>query len=241
VSIRLNLVAIAGLALALFGPCRAQQLPTLAVPAKGETQNMTLQTGTRSQLSFGSSTSIGTSASLTATEGAQASTKSSVAPAAGGSILFRIGYGDDDKPSSTTANIQNLKASGSGTADFSGSTVTGNNASGSSGQAQLTGVQSQLSLTLDSSRTEFSSAATSFANVSDPLNPASSNTGSNTGTNTGSGQTTTTPGSGSTTTPATTTTSSTKIANTSGAASINSNTNVDINNTSFTSVFMQAF
>jgi hypothetical protein len=237
---RLFPFASASLALLLAVPARAQQLPTLTVPAKGETVNMTLQEGTRSQLSFGSTTSIGTSASLTASEGAQASSKSSLAPASGGALTFRIGYGENDKPSSTTANIENLKAAGSGTADFSGSTINGNNVNGSSGQAQFTGVQSQLSLTLDSSRTEFNSAATT-SNVADPLNSSASNGGSGSTTfPSGSGQATT-PSTGSTGTASTTTTASTKIANTGGAATINSSTNVDINNTSFTSVFMQAF
>jgi len=236
---RLFPLAFTGLALLFAAPGHAQQLPTLAQPAKGETVNMTLQEGTRSQLSFGSTTSIGTSASLTASEGAQASSKSSLAPASGGSLTFRIGYGENDKPSSTTANIENLKAAGSGTADFSSSTINGNNVNGSSGQAQFTGVQSQLSLTLDSSRTEFNSAATT-SNGSVP-NPSASNGGSGSTTFPSGSGLTTIPSTGSTGTASTSTTASTKIANTGGAATINSSTNVDINNTSFTSVFMQAF
>lgn len=228
---RLRLLTISGLVLALANPGSAQQLPTLAAPVKGETQSMTLQTGSRSQLTFGSSTSIGTSASLNATDGSQATTKASLAPVQGGTVLFRIGSDEKSNASPITANIENLKTSGSGTTNLSSSTIEGNNVNGSSGQAQITGIQSQLSFTIDSSRSEFSSTATTIPNASNSDN-STTDTASVQNTSTTSPVT-------STTTP--TTTTNNRVANTSGAANISSNTNVDINNTNFTNVFMQAF
>jgi len=130
-----------GLLAALADPTFAQVLPDLPKPTKGETINMSIQTGTRSQLSFGSATSFGSSVNASATEGTSANASSSLAPSSGGSLSLSIGA-TPAAPSVTTAKIDNLKAS----------TATG---SESSGNANLTGVQGKLEFTLDSSRTLF--------------------------------------------------------------------------------------
>ena len=130
-----------GLVAALADPAFAQVLPNLPTPTKGETINMSIQTGTRSQLSFGSNTSFGTSVNASVTEGTSASAYSSLAPTAGGSLSLAIGA-TPSTPSVTTAKIDNLKAT----------TATG---SDSSGNANLTGVQGKLEFTLDAARTEF--------------------------------------------------------------------------------------
>ena len=125
----------------------AQVLPDLPKPSKGETINMSIQNGTRSQLSFGSSTSFGSNVSLNATEGTSANSVSSLAPSTGATLSLSIGAGST--PSVTSANIENLK------------TQNSTNTS-SSGKAELSGVQGKLDLTLDSTRTGFSAGTTTL-------------------------------------------------------------------------------
>lgn len=137
-------------ALSLVVPVKAQvspELPNLPKPTKGETINMSVQGGTRSQLSFGSSTSFGSSVSLNATDGTSANASSALAPAPGASLTLSIGGGA--VPSVTAAKIENLKA-------------TSATNSSSSGNADLNGVQGKLDLTLDSTRTSFSAQTTTL-------------------------------------------------------------------------------
>ena len=137
-------------ALSLVAAVDAQvspELPNLPKPTKGETINMSVQGGTRSQLSFGSSTSFGSSVNLNATEGTSANSSSSLAPSPGASLTLTIGAGA--VPSVTSAKIENLKA-------------TSATNSSSSGNADLNGVQGKLDLTLDSTRTSFSAQTTTM-------------------------------------------------------------------------------
>jgi hypothetical protein len=134
-------------AFSFLAPVGAQVLPDLPKPTKGETINMSVQSGTRSQLSFGSSTSFGSGVSLNATEGTSANATSSLAPSAGASLTLSIGAGT--VPSVTTAKVENLKA-------------TSATNSSSSGNADLNGVQGKLDLTLDSTRTSFSASTTTL-------------------------------------------------------------------------------
>ncbi len=143
---RLSAVIFASLvsALSLVASVDAQvtpELPNLPKPTKGETINMSVQSGTRSQLSFGSATSFGSSVNLNATESTSANSSSSLAPVSGASLTLTIGAGA--VPSVTTAKIENLKA-------------TSATNSSSSGNADLIGVQGKLDLALDSTRTSFS-------------------------------------------------------------------------------------
>lgn len=216
---RVTLVALVPLCMA---PVFGQELPKLSTPAKGETVNMSVQNGSRSSLSFGSSASFGTSTSLNATSGTSVSSSSSLAPAAGGTLTFTIGSGPNGV---TSANIDNLKSQGSGETSIGGSPINAKDSNFSSGKADLTGVQSQLNVTLDSTRTGFQ---------------ASSNTlHSSYGAVDGHDGAQIKPG-GSTEDPAINKDTS-QTSNSSANASINSTTNVDINSTSFTSVFLQAF
>ena len=189
----------------------AQQLPTLSTPAKGNTVNMSIQNGSRSQLSFGSSTSMGTSAAITATDGTSTAATSSLAPASGATLNFSIGTGQT--PGSTSANIDNLRAQGNGATNVAGSPINSTDSTFSSGKAVLTGVQSQLNVTLDNQKTGFSARS----------NTLHTTYGSVTGQDGAQLK------------------SGSQTSNASGSANINSNTNVDINSTSFTQVFMQAF
>jgi len=184
-------------ALTLLSSVGAQTLPDLPKPSKGETINMSVQNGTRSQLSFGSSTSFGSSVNINATEGTSANASSSLAPSPGATLTLSIGSGA--VPSITTAKIENLKA-------------TSATNSTSSGNADLNGVQGKLDLTLDSTRTSFTSKTTTLHSTYAPNgeNGAPLKAGNQT-------------------------------SSASGNASVNSNTNVDINTSNFTSVFSQAF
>lgn len=199
------------LGISAAAPVMAQQLPSVTVPVKGDTVNMTVQNGSRSSLSFGSTTSFGASASLNATDGTSTAATSTLAPASGGELTFSLGSGTPG--GSTSANIDNLRAQGSGSTTVGGATVDSKDSSFSSGNAKLTGVQSSLNLTLDQERTGFTARTNTLQatyGATEGQDGAQLKTGS-------------------------------QIANTTSNASITSTTNVDINSTSFTSVFMQAF
>jgi hypothetical protein len=189
----------------------AQQLPDLKVPSKGETVNMSIQNGTRSQLTFGSSTSFGSSVNMTSSEGSSTSATSSLAPSSGGSLSFSIGLGAN--PGTTSANIDNLRSQGAGPTTIGGASVNSSDSTFSSGKADLQGVQSKVELVLDSSRTGFQ-ARTNTLHESYGSTPGQDKKQLTTGSQT---------------------------SNATGNASVNSNMNVDINSTAFTSVFLQAF
>ncbi len=196
----------------------AQQLPTLTVPAKGDTINMSIQNGSRSSLSFGSSTSFGSSANLTTTEGTSTSSSSTLAPASGSTLKFSIGFGST--LGTTSANVDNLRSQGSGPATISGSTIDAKDSTISSGVAELTGVQSQVDLTLDPQKTVFTSKTNT---LHESYGATQGQDGAQLKSNTLSSN------------------STSQTSNASGSASISNNTNVDINSTTFTSVFLQAF
>lgn len=208
-----NLIRVTSAFLLMGGlASSAQQLPTLTTPAKGDTVNMSIQNGSRSQLSFGSSTSIGTSVSLSSTEGVSSAATSSLAPSSGATLTFSIGSGQT--PGTTSANIDNLRAQGNGETNVAGAPINASDSTFSSGKAELTGVQSQLNITLDSQRTGFTARTNTLHETYGTTTPGQDGAPLRTGN---------------------------QNSNASGAANINSNTNVDINSTSFTSVFMQAF
>jgi len=196
--------------------CRAQslpELPTLTLPAKGDTINMSVSGGSKSQLSFGSSTSMGVNVSLTASEGTSVGVKSMMAPAAGSEVVFSIGAGAEI--GKTTAVIDNLKTEGSGSTTVGNGTIdsTGTNSKGSSGVAELTGVQAKLEYNFNPEKTGFEARANT---IHDTYGAIPGQDGRQLG-------------------------DASQTANGSGGASLNTNTNVDINSTTFTSVFMQAF
>jgi len=196
----------------------AQALPDLPLPEKGNTVNMSVQSGSRASLSFGSSTSFGTSASLSATNATSTSATSELKPLAG-TVLFSIGAGAT--AGTTTADIKNLRATGSGDTNVAGSpiNVTGNNANFSSGTAALTGVQGTLQLTLDPVGTGFAARTGTIHETygKDQAGIANGQDGKQLGA------------------------AASQVSNASANAMINSNTNVDINTTNFTQTFSQAF
>jgi hypothetical protein len=187
-----------------------------SLPAQGATYNLSSQSGNKSSLNFGSSTSFGTSASMNAAPGSRTSSSSLLAPKAG-DLKFTIGGSDGV----TSANISNLKSSGgiqSSAININGGTVNTNQSDApgdfSSGDAKLSGVQGGLVLTIDPDRTAFR-AETQTLHSTDPAKDFDG-----IGKQYGEGP---------------------QNSNASANAAVNSSTNVDINTSGFTSVFMQAF
>jgi hypothetical protein len=222
--VKRSLLASTALLSLISSPLQAQQLPTLTTPAKGDTINMSVQTGSKSSLNFGSSTSFGVTVNMNATEGTSTAVSSKLAPSEG-TLLFSIGSGA--VPGTTSANINNLRANGGGETNVAGSpiNVTGDNANFSSGVAELAGVQGKLDLKLDSSKTGFEARTNTLhkavMNADGTIGqPAYGTIAGQDGPQVGTGS---------------------QSATASGSASVNTSTNVDINSSSFTSVFLQAF
>ncbi|MCP9810035.1 hypothetical protein KBY58_11375 [Cyanobium sp. HWJ4-Hawea] len=141
---------------------------------------------------------MGTSASLSATEGTSSTATGSMAPATGALIKFTIGVASQTA-GNTSAVIDNLR-------------VETTDSNKSAGNALLTGVQSEVNMPIDASKTSFGVRTNTLHNSygDQGAHGASIVTGNSN-------------------------------ANASSNSSLNSNTNVDINSTQFTSVFMQAF
>jgi hypothetical protein len=216
------------LALALAPLASAQTAPTLPNPstflpgAQKGTVNMSVQTGSRASLSFGTNTTF----------------TSSLLPAPGGTIKSTIG--DGAVGGITTAKISNLKASGNGPAPFNGSTITTTDGLFSSGDAVLDGVKASIDLGLKETDTFFKAATTPISSgnklfcgqfgtsCSEPTDPNSSGLG-----NGGSGAC------DATANP--TGCGSNQVSSASANAQVSSNTNVDIQSSNFTSTFVQGF
>jgi len=209
---RFLIVVSVALAASSSDMARAQQLPTLSAPLKGDTVNMNISNGTKSSLNFGSSTVFGVSSNMNAAEGSSGSASSQLAPLKG-TLNFSIGTGATQ--GTTSANIKNLRAIGGGDSSVGGAPIkiNGENGNFSSGDAQLTGVQGKLDLELDPTKTNFNSRTNTLHTTYGTI----------------PGQDSAQIGKGSQNSTAT------------GSASVNTNTNVDINTSSFQSVFMQAF
>ncbi len=185
---------------------------------------MSTQSGSKSSLSFGSNTSFGVSVNMNTTEGTSTGVASGLAPSEG-KLLFSIGSGAS--PGLTSADISNLRATGGGATNIGGSpiNVTGDNANFSSGVAELTGVQGNLDLKLDPTKTSFEARTNTLHKPA--INPDGVIMQSAYGSI--KGQDGPQSGDGS------------QNATASGSASVSTNTSVDIGSNSFTSFFLQAF
>jgi len=121
-------------------------LPGVSVAPKGQTINMSVNSGSRSSLSFGSSTSFGSSSNLNSTEGAKTMSSSWLIPKSA-QVESAIGQTNDK---STTAKITNLKAaSSSGSVNVTNTLTNANLDSYASGEANLTGVTAVVKMELD--------------------------------------------------------------------------------------------
>lgn len=104
-------VALSSLALFTIGIAKAQQsLPLPAPAAKGETQNLSVTSGNRSSLTFGTTTNFGVSVSSQNSGGMTVLSRSELKPSIG-TISSSVGvYGET--PGRTVVNIGNLRAAG---------------------------------------------------------------------------------------------------------------------------------
>ena len=147
---------LAGSFMLLSASCGfTQTVPSPVQQPKGQTSSITVQSGSKASLSFGTSTSFGTSANLSATEGSKIEVNARMSPQAG-SITSSIGQGPNGNTEGiTTAKIGNLRATGSGQTSINGSPINASDATFSSGDATLSGVTAKIGLELNPAQTSF--------------------------------------------------------------------------------------
>lgn len=198
-----------------------QKLPDVTPAPKGQTINMTLQTGSKSNLSFGTNTSFGASLSSQFSPGMTVTATSSFTPSEA-SITSTIGAGAT--PGKTTATISNLRAQGTGSTTVAGAPINATDANFASGNAVLDGVGASVNIVLDPLKSGFNVEALPNIVGSSGCSPSKSSTAckytKDDGTKPYSDQ---------------------QFANGSATANINTNTTVDINTSQFASSFSQSF
>ena len=121
----------------------------------GSTINLSTQTGSKSNLTFGTNTSFGASLSTQFSEGMTVTASSRFNPTTA-VIKSEIGVGET--LGKTTANISNLSAGGgegTGETTIGGTTITANRAALASGNAILEGLSSGIDIVLDPSKSGF--------------------------------------------------------------------------------------
>lgn len=135
--------------LLLLSPIAAkgQILPNPTAAAKGTTQNLSVQNGSKSSLAFGTNTAFGASLSTQSSPGMNSIIESRFVPSTA-SITSSIGSGDT--AGVTKATISNLKAQGTGIIGVPGGdgSITTDQANFASGNALLEGVGATVDLSL---------------------------------------------------------------------------------------------
>ena len=114
---------------------------------------MSVSSGTKSSLSFGTNTSFGASVSSQTSPGMTVTTSSNLTPLVG-SITSAVGSGL--VAGKTTAEVSNLRAAGSGPSTIGGSQINMTEANFASGNSILDGLTARLSLELNPEATGFS-------------------------------------------------------------------------------------
>ena len=141
------------------GLASAQKLPDVVAAPKGGTINMSLQTGSKSNLSFGTNTSFGTNVSSQSSPGMTITAVSSFTPFTA-SITSNIGGTQAGSIGKTTASISNLRAEGTGQTNIAGSPILATDANFASGEAILDGVGSSVEIVLDPTKSAYKVEAT---------------------------------------------------------------------------------
>jgi hypothetical protein len=134
------------------GIATAQKLPDVVAAPKGMTINISLQTGTKSNLSFGTNTSFGSNLSTQSSPGMTTTAVSSFTPLQA-SITSQIG--DGPAKGKTTANIANLRAQGTGETNIAGKPISAKDANFASGEAVLDGVGASVKIDLNPLKSAF--------------------------------------------------------------------------------------
>jgi len=213
-------ISAASLFLLQAGLASAQKIPDLVVAPKGQTINMSLQTGSKSTLAFGTNTSFGANLSTQSSPGMTATATSNFTPLEA-SITSQIGSGP--ALGKTTASISNLRAQGSGNTTVAGAPILASDANFASGEAVLDGVGATVSIVLDPEKSGFM-----IEGLPNVVGGVACNGSSGTAC-----QYTDAAGKKPY--------DEQQFASGNATASITSNTTVDINNTQFTSTFAQSF
>ena len=213
--------------LSLFSPLsvNSQSLPIPTAAAKGTTQNLSIQNGSKSSLAFGTNTSFGASLSTQSSPGMTTVIDSTFVPSSA-SISSSIGS-TVGSPGITKAVISNLKAEGAGTIPTgNGGSMTASTSNFASGNALLEGVGAKIDIDLASpGGSRFSAIATPNTVGYTPANSCNINSGSclytyESGKKPYEDQ---------------------QFANGNATANITSNTTVDIQTNQFSSTFAQSF
>jgi hypothetical protein len=145
--------SVAILVISHSGFAIAQKIPDVVVAPKGQTINMSLQQGSKSNLSFGTNTSFGANLSVQSSPGMTATATSSFSPLET-SITSQIGS-NPLAIGKTTATISNLRAQGTGQTSVAGAPILANEANFASGEAVLDGVGATVSINLDPASSRF--------------------------------------------------------------------------------------
>lgn len=201
-------------------PVIAQKLPDVVAPAKGLTVNLSLQSGSKSNLSFGTSTSFGASLNTQFSPGTTVTASSQFTPSQG-SVTSSIGSGAT--PGKTTATISNLRAQGNGATNVAGAPINATDANFASGNAVLDGVGANVSIVLNPLSSGFSVETMPNIVGSSGCNSKSSNACKFTKDD------------------GTKPYADIQVSSGSATGSVNTNTNVDIGSSQFTSSFAQSF
>mgnify|MGYP006277580989 CR=1 FL=1 len=204
------------LGLLLFGPgsAIAQKLPDVTPAPKGQTINMSLQTGSKSNLAFGTNTTFGASLSAQYSPGMTVTNTSYFDPIEA-SMHSEIGVGST--PGKTTATISNLKAQGNGPTNVGTAPINATDATFASGNAILEGLTAGVKLVLDPKLSKFEVEAMPNCNAS---STSACKFSKDDGTKPYSDQ---------------------QFANGSSNGTVNTGTTVDIGTTQFSSSFSQSF
>lgn len=134
------------------GGALCQKLPDVTVAPKGQTINLSLQTGSKSNLSFGSNTSFGASLSSQFSPGMTVTATSNFVPTTA-SIISNVGNGTT--LGKTSAAISNLRAAGNGPTTVAGAPINANDATFASGNALLDGVSATVDISLNGLKSGF--------------------------------------------------------------------------------------
>lgn len=213
----------------IFAPMSANAQAVLPIPAaaaKGTTQNLSIQNGSKSSLAFGTNTSFGASLSTQSSPGMTAVVDSTFVPSSA-SISSSIGS-TLSNPGITKATISNLKAEGPGSIPIpnNGGTITSEASNYASGNALLEGVGAAIDIDLvGTGGSRFSAIATPntvgyAAGTSCSIGTGSCNYSDINGKKPYEDQ---------------------QFANGNATANITSNTTVDIQTNQFSSSFAQSF
>jgi hypothetical protein len=134
----------------------APALPASMIAETGQTKSNSLTSGQRSTLTISTSSSIGTSVNISATDGYTSQVQSSLTPLTG---AFSSSFGG--QTGIIKANITNLQDStGSGyTATGDGLQVNGSKESQASGSVTVEGINANVNTTLDPTRTSLNASA----------------------------------------------------------------------------------